>query len=309
MTECQYFNITTGNWASSGHRNNYKWFAVTNYFDAKLFNINEYATICNEQVREKSKSLGGYWKILKAQLDNEQSLNNHSNICVMNTEDIYRSDTQLEMNERVRDYFSFYKSIISNQNGRLGIDPNVIKNKILVIPFVYLDSKSQEFLDFIAPKLVQDCSVQSIYVIFACNIAKDANDKFPSTDNFPYIDQNSFAIQISYESFRSLMNLMNNTKPTETFNRRAKPVNLSGTSWKSNDGKYTIKFDSASVNGSEYNGDFAIYYYDATTKQLQFTVDDMIEGFRYVHKFKVLSLTSDKMELEGKNGLITLSKL
>lgn len=99
-----------------------------------------------------------------------------------------------------------------------------------------------------------------------------------------------------------------NTRGSGKFQRLAKPINLGGTSWKSTDGKYSITFDNFSMNGSEFNGEFAIYSYNSTTKRLEFIIDDMLSCIRYRHEFKVLSLTSDKMELEGKNGIINLHK-
>ena len=204
MKDCQYYNIANGHWASNGQRNGYKWFAMTNYFDDKLFNINEYARTCNEQVKGKGNNLEGFWKILKPQLDNEPLFHDHSNICVMNSEDIYHTDTQLEMNERIRDYFGFHRNIISSQNNKFGIDYEVVKNKVVVIPFIYLEPQSLDFLDFFAPKIIKDCGVKSIIVIFACRIVDDQNGKFPNENDFPYISQNSFAVEISFETFSAI---------------------------------------------------------------------------------------------------------
>ena len=307
MKDSQFFNIVNGHWASSGQCNGYRWFAMTNYFDAKLFDINEYAKACNEQVSQKGKDIEGFWKILKAQLDNEASLSNHADICVMNTEDIYHSETQLEMNERIRDYFGFHKNIISSNNNKLGIDYGTVKNKIIVIPFVYLEPQSLDFLDFFAPKIVSDCGVKSIIVIFACRIADDQNGKFPNRKDFPNISQNSFAIEISFESFRNIMDLMNNGKPSETFSRKSKPVNLSGTSWKSADGKHHICFDQHTVNGATYNGDFTIYCYESTNKTLSLHIEDDYDLCKEVN-FRVISLTPNEMVLDGKWGKITLIK-
>ena len=309
MKNCQYFNLSSNHWASSGHREDYKWFAMTNYFDSKLFNINNYAKQCNDQINNNANSLESFWKILKAQLDNEPSLKNHSEICVINSEDIYQSDTQLEMNERVREYFSYHKyGIIRLNNGKMGIDFDAVKNKILVFPFVYLEPRSIEFLDFFAPKIIRECGAKSVCAIFACHIVDNQDGKYPEIDNFPHISQNSFAIEVSFDTVRSILNLMQNSKPAETFRRRAKPINLGGTSWKSVDETLSISFDEFSVNGSEYNGEFAIYSYDSTSKRLEFIIDNMFDGIRYTHQYKVLSLTSDQMELEGKKGIIILKK-
>lgn len=307
MVTCQNYHIATGHWASKGNRNGYKWFAMTNYFDSKLFNINDYAKSCNDQIEKSGNNLEGFWKILKAQLDNESSFSNHSEICVMNSEVIYHDDTQLEMNERIRDYFGFHRNIISSNNGKFGIDYGVVKNKTIVIPFVFLEPQSLDFLDFFAPKIKRDCGVKDIIVIFACRIADDQNGKFPTNDDFPYISQNSFAIEISFEAFRSIMDLMNNTKPSETFKAKAKPVKLEGTTWKSTDGKHNISFDSFSVNGANYNGNFTIYSYDSSNKSLFLHIDDDF-GFCQEVTLNVISLTQNEMVLDGKWGRITLVK-
>lgn len=308
MKDCQYYNISNGHWASSGQRNGYKWLAMTNYFDAKLFTINDYAKKCNEQVTSSGNNLEGFWKILKAQLSNESLLSNHADICVLNSEDIYHSDTQLEMNERIREYFGFRKSIISSQDNRLSIDYEAVKNKTVVIPFVYLEPQSLDFLDFFAPKIIRDCGVKSVIVIFACFLADNHNGKFPSNEDYPFISQDSFAIEISFETFRGIMDLMNNAKPSETFRRKAKPINLGGTDWVSTDGKLSISFDDFSVNGSQYNGESAIYQYNSTSKKLTFDIIDYEALIGFTHEYDVLSLTSDTMILKGRDGQITLKK-
>lgn len=307
MKDCQYYNISNGHWASSGQRNGYKWFAMTNYFDAKLFTINDYAKKCNEQVISNGNNLEGFWKILKAQLNNETLLSNHAEVCVMNSEDIYHSETQLEMNERIREYFGFNKSIISSQNNRLGIDYEAVKNKTVVIPFVYLEPQSLDFLDFFAPKIIHDCGVKSVIVIFACYLADNQNGKVPNNEDYPNISQNSFAIEISFETFRGIMDLMNSAKPSETFSRKAKPVSLSGTTWKSMDGKHRISFDQHSVNGANYNGDFTIYSYDSTNNVLFLHIEDNFGCCQDVN-LKVISLSQNEMILDGKWGRITLVK-
>lgn len=92
------------------------------------------------------------------------------------------------------------------------------------------------------------------------------------------------------------------------FQRLAKPINLGGTDWVSTDGKLRISFDDFSVNGSQYDGEFAIYQYNSTTKKLTFDIIDYEALIGFKHEYDVLSLTSDTMILKGRNGQITLKK-
>jgi hypothetical protein len=103
------------------------------------------------------------------------------------------------------------------------------------------------------------------------------------------------------------MDLMNNAKPSETFRRKAKPVSLSGTSWKSMDGKHRISFDQHSVNGANYNGDFTIYSYDSTNNVLFLHIEYDFGCCQDVN-LKVISLSQNEMVLDGKWGRITLVK-
>jgi len=92
------------------------------------------------------------------------------------------------------------------------------------------------------------------------------------------------------------------------FRRLARPVSLEGTTWKSTDGSLKIAFDKHSVNGSQYNGEFAIYQYNTTTKKLTFDIIDYEEGIGYQHAFDVISLNGDTMELNSKKGRLILKK-
>ena len=132
----------------------------------------------------------------------------------------------------------------------------------------------------------------------------DGKIRKAEVDTIKFMCNQSSLFDVDIDSLCSQQSLRGGGK----FQCLAKPVNLEGTSWKSTDGKYNIKFDSMPVNGADYNGQFAIYSYNSTTKKLEFIVDEEWSCIRYRYEFKVLSISTDKMELEGKDGGVILKR-
>lgn len=308
MDKIDFFSLSPGQWASEGRRNGYKWLASTNYFCSNLFKINDYARSCNEQIEQNARNLQGFWHILKAQLDREPSLSNHNEICVLNTEDVYHSHTQLEMCERVRGYFGYHQSVFRIESNGTVVDVNAIRNKTVVVPFVYLETHALDFLDRFSSFALREGEIKSLIAVCACHVVAN-NGQYPGDDELPYIDHHSFAIELSFEQVRSMLDLMRGTPPQETFHGQSRPLELQGTTWVSTDGKHRLVFDNErySANGASYNGDFAIYHYDSSKKAIFLHIDDMY-GFAHDITLKVLSVKNGTIEVDGTWGRVTLKK-
>ena len=300
----QLFNISPGQWASKGSEPLYDWFASTNYYSKTLWGESEYSKTCNNQVNSCRTHLGKYREILLQQLKEEPLFNNHSKIRVLNTEVISISNTQTEMNNCIRQYFGDYNQIIDGNS----IRTNGLSGKILIMPFVYRDPRGFRFLTDVIPILKSPrCGITKAIVLFACNLVPK-NGRFIECKDFPYISDNSFIQEISFEDFRGILNLVNDTPPQETFRRRSTPMNLKGTEWKSEDNKVSIQFDKHSVNGSTYNGEFALYDYDTESAILSFVMMDEFSMGQTLN-FHVNSITPDIMDITGRNGRLILQRI
>ena len=151
---------------------------------------------------------------------------------------------------------------------------------------------------------MSDDKKQEVLKMWIGMMKADGKIRKEEIDTIKFMCNQMGLLGVDIDSLASLYAQNGNSK----FQRLAKPVNLGGTNWVSTDGKLSISFDGFSVNGSQYNGEFAIYQYNSTSKKLSFDIIDYEALIGFKHEYDVLSLTSDTMILKGRDGQVTLKK-